>query len=71
VAIAYMAREYLKHPPPAQFNLIVSPLVMWIWIGGAIVICGALIAIWPAASTVRSRVSVRSRARAVRGLARA
>jgi cytochrome c-type biogenesis protein CcmF len=71
VAVAYLAREYLKHPPPAQFNLIVSPLVMWIWIGGAIVVGGALIAIWPAAGTVRSRASVRSRARAVRGLARA
>jgi cytochrome c-type biogenesis protein CcmF len=71
VALAYMAREYLKHPPPAQFNLIVSPLVMWIWIGGGIVVGGALIAIWPAAGTVRSRVSARQRARAVRGLARA
>jgi cytochrome c-type biogenesis protein CcmF len=71
VAVAYLAREYLKHPPPAQFNLIVSPLVMWIWIGGLIVIGGALIAIWPAPSTVRSRVAARSRARTVRGLARA
>ncbi|HEV3046317.1 MAG TPA: cytochrome c-type biogenesis CcmF C-terminal domain-containing protein [Solirubrobacteraceae bacterium] len=71
VAVAYLAREYLKHPPPAQFNLIVSPLVMWIWIGGLIVIGGALIAIWPAPSTVRRRVAARSRARAVHGLARA
>ncbi len=71
VAIAYLAREYLKHPPPAQFNLIVSPLVMWIWIGGLIVVGGALIAIWPAPSVVRARVFARSRARAVHGLARA
>ena len=27
--------------------LIVSPLVTWIWIGGLIVIAGALIALWP------------------------
>jgi cytochrome c-type biogenesis protein CcmF len=71
VAIGYLARDYLKHPPPAQFHLIVSPLVMWIWIGGLIVLGGGLIAIWPAPSTVRRRVSARARARAVRGLARA
>ncbi len=59
IAVAVMAREYMKAPPPAQFHLIVSPLVMWIWIGGAIVGGGALIAMWPAPSAVRRRVSVR------------
>jgi cytochrome c-type biogenesis protein CcmF len=71
VAIGYLARAYLHHPPPAQFHFIVSPLVMWIWIGGLIVFGGGLIAIWPSPSTVRRRVAARSRARAVRGLARA
>jgi len=71
VAIAYLARAYLKNPPPAQFNLLVSPLVMWIWIGGLIVFGGGLIAIWPAPSTVRRRVSMRLRARSEPGLARA
>jgi cytochrome c-type biogenesis protein CcmF len=71
VAIGYLARAYLKNPPQAQFHFIVSPLVMWIWIGGLIVFGGALIAIWPAPSTVRRRVQARARARAVRGLARA
>ena len=71
VAIAYLARAYLKNPPPAQFHLIVSPLVMWIWVGGMIVFGGGLIAIWPAPSAVRRRVSVRMRARAAQGLARA
>jgi cytochrome c-type biogenesis protein CcmF len=71
VAIGYLARTYLKSPPPAQFHLIVSPLVMWIWIGGLIVFGGGLVAIWPAPSTVRRRVAARARARAVRGLARA
>jgi len=71
VAIAYLARAYLKNPPPAQFHLIVSPLVMWIWIGGLIVFGGGLIAIWPTPSAVRRRVSVRMRARATQGLARA
>jgi cytochrome c-type biogenesis protein CcmF len=71
VAIGYLARAYLSHPPTAQFHFIVSPLVMWIWIGGLIVFGGGLIAIWPAPSTVRRRVAERSRARAGRALARA
>ncbi len=71
IGIAYLARAYLKDPPPAQFNLIVSPLVMWIWVGGLIVFGGAVIAIWPAPSVVRRRVAARSRARALHGLARA
>jgi cytochrome c-type biogenesis protein CcmF len=73
VALLYLAREYLRRPPPAQFHLIVSPLVMWIWIGGLIVFLGGAIAVWPAPSTVRSRVAarVRGRGRATRGLARA
>jgi cytochrome c-type biogenesis protein CcmF len=71
VAIGYLARAYLQHPPPAQFHFIVSPLVMWIWIGGLIVFGGGLIAIWPAPSVVRRRVRMRMRARAAHGLARA
>jgi cytochrome c-type biogenesis protein CcmF len=70
-ALAYLARSYLRSPPPAQFHFIVSPLVMWIWLGGLIVIAGALIAIWPAPSAVRRRVAARSRAHAGRELARA
>jgi cytochrome c-type biogenesis protein CcmF len=71
VAIGVLARTYLKDPPPAQFHFIVSPLVMWIWIGGLIVLGGGLIAIWPAPSAVRRRVAMRFRARAAHGLARA
>ena len=71
MAIAYLARAYLQDPPTAQFHFIVSPLVMWIWLGGLIVASGGLIAIWPAPSVVRRRVSARSRARAAQGLARA
>jgi cytochrome c-type biogenesis protein CcmF len=71
VAIGLLARTYLQHPPQAQFHLIVSPLVMWIWIGGLIVFGGGLIAIWPAPSAVRRRVAVRARTRAARRLARA
>jgi cytochrome c-type biogenesis protein CcmF len=72
IAVAVLAREYMKEPPPAEFHLIVSPLVMWIWIGGIIVAGGALIVLWPAPSAVRRRVSMRARSRrAEQGLARA
>jgi cytochrome c-type biogenesis protein CcmF len=74
IAVAFLARSYLQHPPPAQFHFIVSPLVMWIWIGGLIVFGGGLIAIWPAPSALRRRVAVlgrNRRARAAQGLARA
>ena len=71
VALGVLARQYLKHPPPAQFHFIVSPLVMWVWLGGAIVLVGGLIALWPAPSTLRRRVAALERPRALRGLARA
>jgi cytochrome c-type biogenesis protein CcmF len=63
VAIAVMARAYMQHPPPAAFHLIVSPLVMWIWIGGGIVFFGGLIALWPAGVGVRRRAGLRGRTR--------
>ncbi|HEY7961167.1 MAG TPA: cytochrome c-type biogenesis CcmF C-terminal domain-containing protein [Solirubrobacteraceae bacterium] len=63
VAVAALAGAYMRDPPPAQFRLIVSPLVMWIWIGGAIVFGGALIALWPAPGTLRRRASLRARTR--------
>jgi cytochrome c-type biogenesis protein CcmF len=70
VALLVLVRSYLRHPPPAQFHFIVSPLVLWIWIGGAIVFIGGLIAAWPAPSTVRARVAARAAARAPRDLVR-
>ena len=47
VIIAAIAERYRTQPPPATFRTIVSPLVSWIWIGGAIFLLGALIAAWP------------------------
>jgi cytochrome c-type biogenesis protein CcmF len=73
IAVAYLARSYLQHPPPAQFHFIVSPLVMWMWVGGLISFGGGLIAIWPAPSAMRRRAAVLARGRrgsAARGLAR-
>jgi cytochrome c-type biogenesis protein CcmF len=47
--------HYVRSAPAAQFRLIVSPLVAWIWIGGVIAVGGAMIAIWPAPSAARRR----------------
>jgi cytochrome c-type biogenesis protein CcmF len=71
VAIAVLARSYLRQPPAAQFHFIVSPLVMWIWIGGLVVFAGGLIAIWPLPSPVRRLQRVPARARAGGELAQA
>jgi cytochrome c-type biogenesis protein CcmF len=54
--------RYMRSGPAAQFRLIVSPLVAWIWIGGVIVVGGAMIAIWPAPSLARRRAAVPARA---------
>jgi cytochrome c-type biogenesis protein CcmF len=32
---------------PAIFKVVVNPLVLWIWIGGGVLILGAMIAFWP------------------------
>jgi cytochrome c-type biogenesis protein CcmF len=61
--LAAVAARYEVAPPPASFRLIVSPLVEWIWLGGAIAGFGGLIALWPAPFRVRRRVAVLSRVR--------
>jgi cytochrome c-type biogenesis protein CcmF len=60
IVLGYLASSYLRHPPPAQFHFIVSPLVMWIWIGALIILGGVLIAALPAPSVLARRVSVRA-----------
>jgi cytochrome c-type biogenesis protein CcmF len=61
--LAALAARYEVAPPPASFRLIVSPLVEWIWLGGAIAGFGGLIALWPARVAVRRRATVLSRVR--------
>ena len=56
-AIAALSEIYRRDPPPAAFRALVSPLVAWIWIGGAIVVLGALIAAWPSPEARLRRVS--------------
>jgi cytochrome c-type biogenesis protein CcmF len=66
--VSTIVTRYMRDPPPAEFRLIVSPLVAWIWIGGSVVIGGGLLAIWPAPSAARRRSLARAPAPAPRGV---
>jgi cytochrome c-type biogenesis protein CcmF len=63
VAINGLARQFVTHPWPVTFLLIVDPLVLWIWIGAAIIVLGGLLALWPIPALLRSRSGARSTVR--------
>jgi cytochrome c-type biogenesis protein CcmF len=55
--IAAIVNRYATRAPPASFHMLVSPLIVWIWVGGAVVLLGALTAIWPSPEARRRRVT--------------
>lgn len=57
VAISRLASLYETDPLPVDFRVNVNPLVIWLWLGGGVSVLGALLAVWPAASAKRRRVS--------------
>jgi cytochrome c-type biogenesis protein CcmF len=59
-AIVGLAKRFVTHPWRANFLLIVSPLVTWIWLGAMIIAFGGLIALWPAPVLARRRRTVAS-----------
>jgi cytochrome c-type biogenesis protein CcmF len=69
--ITTIAKSYAHNPPPANFRMIVSPMVSFIWIGGFIAVFGALIALWPGAETRRRAVRSVYAAKLARELSRA
>ncbi len=71
VVIRALTEVYRENPPPAAFRAIVSPLVTWIWIGGAIAVFGALLAAWPSPEARLRRVRSLYAARLGRELSRA
>ena len=71
LVIAAIAERYRTQPPPAAFRALVSPLVVWIWIGGAVVMIGALTALWPSPQARARRVRSLYSARLGRDLSRA
>jgi cytochrome c-type biogenesis protein CcmF len=70
-AVAALTEVYRRDPPPAAFRALVSPLVAWIWIGGAIALLGALIAAWPSPEARLRRVTSLYAARLGRELSQA
>jgi cytochrome c-type biogenesis protein CcmF len=67
-----LVRRYVDHEEyAAQFRLIASPLVSWIWIGALITFGGGLIALWPAPDAARRRATARAAARVAQDLGRA
>ena len=71
IVISTLTQLYREKPPPATFRAIVSPLIAWIWIGGAIVLLGALVAAWPSPEARLRRVRSLYKARLGRELTRA
>jgi cytochrome c-type biogenesis protein CcmF len=55
--VSTVVRRYLQEAPVADFRLIVSPLVAWIWIGGVIVVGGTMLSLWPAPRRARRRAA--------------
>jgi cytochrome c-type biogenesis protein CcmF len=47
IAIRELTQRFVSHPWSAQFLLIVSPLVTWLWLGAILAALGGLIALWP------------------------
>jgi cytochrome c-type biogenesis protein CcmF len=70
-AVGRLLAVYRQGAFPAQFRVISSPLVTWIWLGGLIVFAGGLIALWPAPDSARRRVTAGYAARVARELGRA
>jgi cytochrome c-type biogenesis protein CcmF len=70
-AIRGLVDNYRTKAPPAEFRLIVSPMVTWIWIGGIMVILGGAICLWPTGDLARRRATASYAARVARELGRA
>jgi cytochrome c-type biogenesis protein CcmF len=69
--LAALADRYKNHAPPATFRAIHSPMIMWIWIGGLVVILGSITALWPSPDARRRRAASLAAARLGRELSRA
>lgn len=71
VIVAALAERFSSSASPMNVRALVSPLVVWIWIGGAVVVLGALTALWPARQRALSGLYAARVGKDVRELARA
>ena len=60
IAVSEIAQRFVTHRWASEFLLIVDPLVIWLWIGAAIIFGGGLIALWPVPSFARRRATASS-----------
>ncbi len=67
-AVQGIVRQYAIHRWPVEFQLIIMPLVTWIWAGAGIIVIGGLIALWPMPVLMRRRSHAVYRARVAREL---
>jgi cytochrome c-type biogenesis protein CcmF len=67
LAITAIVDSYPQRTTAANLLIIVNPMVTWIWIGGMIVLLGALTALWPAPDALRARVTSLAAARLAGG----
>ncbi len=70
-ALVGLVDRYRSSEPQAQFRILVSPLVTFLWLGALIALGGGLIAAWPEPGAVRGRVRARYAARVAEELGRA
>jgi cytochrome c-type biogenesis protein CcmF len=71
LVLAAIVERYRSDSRPATFRTLVSPMIAWIWIGGGVMLLGALLALWPTAGARERRVSSVYAARLGRELSRA
>ena len=57
IVLSALVERYVNLPGKTTVRLIVFPLVVWIYVGGAILLLGALIAGWPGRRSRRSRAA--------------
>ncbi len=67
-AVAGLVRDYARHGWPVEFQVLVMPLVTWLWVGATIIGFGGLLALWPLPALARRRRLAPYRARLAREL---
>ena len=69
-AIRGLVNRYERIQPAAQFRILVSPMVFWLWLGAWILVIGGITAAWPTGGA-GSRARAANAARVARELGRA
>ena len=67
-ALVGLVERYRTSAAPAQFRILVSPLVTFLWLGALISLAGGLLAAWPEPGVLRGRVRARYAARVAQEL---